>query len=214
MSNKQWPNLYLLANPQGRLIIPNIAIDLPVADFFTVVDKEAETIAIFMSKLDAEICRQVFNHQTNNGKFSKFGLMGEKDQCVSILTKFGELPYSLVTCFAINNQNRNFIIDDENISFTCFAINKENENWILRDHKKPTFDIFANVEYLFHSAGENDYLDELQGIETLEQHLLEEMAKEAIFQIGKLQPGEGTNSVVFSPSRKKWIELKQGGFNG
>ena len=216
MSHKKMnQNFYLLGESCGTIITLPFFRAKRVAEFLTIKFPGGEAVAIFLSRLDAEICRQYMNLQSDNGKKNAFELIVHQDERVQVFKKMGNQAYHLVCGFISDAKNKKLVIQGGCYSFMHFGLYPDDNEWLLWGGRKPTRDILKSVQETFSKVGELGYINELKTLDELDAQSLAQLARDAILKIGtSIQKQNGVIPVVFSPRRRKWVKLNFGGSNG
>lgn len=211
MNNENKQKVYLLGEQSGVVTSFKLNKTTVVTEFFTISFTGGESIGLFLSKLDAEICRQYLNTQEHEGKKNKYELITCNDSRVEILRDFEKLPFRLITGFVLDAHSKKLVIQGGCYSVMHFGLSDDESKWILWNENRPEQNTLSLLRSLFLHVGEGGYIEEIEMLNDMDQHSLENLAKEAVIQNGLLPKGIASKPAVFSPSRKRWIELNLGG---
>jgi hypothetical protein len=211
-------SFYLLGEMRGTAItIPQLEAT-EVTEFLTIGfpigGVEHEAVAVFMSKLDAEICRQYLNRQNHEGSRNTYELLANTDSQVQIIKKTGNRPARLVVGFVLDQTTRKLVVQGGLYSLMHFDLHATDQDWLLNGGQKPAHSVMESVRREFLRMGEPGYQDELAELEKLDEKSLISLAKLAVLQVGALPVGNPTIPAVFSPRRQGWAELQVAGRHG
>lgn len=207
MSNEIVKQFVLLGERSGKLISLRSGSVTEITEFFAIHNAGYNAVAIFLSRLDAEIFRQLLNSQHHDGQQNSFEIVGYKDSRLEIIRIIGNSPFVLVVGFMLDHSLRKLVIPKACYSPMCLELHPSDVDWLFFDGKKPERDITSAVFSAFSSVGEEKYLRELGELQFLDVGALEDMAREAVRQIGVMRTGNPTIPAVYSPYRKRWIDL-------
>lgn len=214
MENSSAPNTYLLGETQQSVMCMASGLIAPITEFMTISFTGGEAVALFNSRLDAEICREYLNRQNHEGKRNQYELVANTDSRVQILKIIGNPPARLVVGFVADQVARKLVVQGGLYSLMHFELHSADQNWLLNGWKKPPHSVMDSVRREFSRMGEPDYQDELAELGKLDEKNLASLAKLAVLQVGSLPAGNPRIPVVFSPRRKGWVELNLGGRHG
>ncbi len=196
------PNLYLLGEEHGSVMyLESGQIQHLITEFMTI----DYAIALFVSRLDAEICKQYLNQCDQN----RYKVLVNSNQRVGIIKEVGDTPASLVVGFVLDQATGTLVVQGGIYSLMHFSLNPDDQSWLLDGGSKPAVSVIDSARRTLSQMGGHTYIDELEELEKLDEKSLSNLAKIAVQQAGILQSGNPTIAAVFSPRRKAWIELKQ-----
>jgi hypothetical protein len=209
-------NLFLLIEPHG------MSYELPsgnvtaMSEFFTLTFSGGEAVGLFLSRVDAEICRQLLNLQCSNGRKNNYQLVLAEGHWFDQFKKVGNNPKChLVTSFLLDEKNRMLAMSGGTFSLLHVGINSEDMQWLLLGGNKPGDDILSYVQERFACMGEPQYIEELNALNNLDERSLARLASRAVLEIGTSMSTEHAGiPVIFSPRRHRWVELALGGRHG
>lgn len=215
MKNKQRQHFYLLGEEsQIRLITLPDNKETKVVEFLTLdTPGGGNGIAIFLSRLDAQICCQYLNQQSHNGKKNKYVLIDSLDSRVAHINEVSEISCNLVLGFLMDMATGQLIVQGGCYSMVHFRLQASVQQWLLKGGSQPHAVIMNSFWTMFAKAGDAHYLDELTLLETLDETSLAEIARNAVLLPSVITASHAMLPVVFSPSRQAWIPMPIGGQN-
>jgi len=214
MNKSSDTSTFLLGEVHGALMsLPSGQIT-PVTEFVTIGYSGGEAVAVFASRLDAEICRQYLNQRNQHGSKNRYQVIVNSDQRVGILKRTGNPPARLIVGFVVDHVTHKLVVQGGLYSLMHYDLHMADQHWLLCGGAKPDYSVIDSVRRDFLMMGVPNYLDELTEIESLDEKSLVDLAKLAVLQIGSLSSGVPAVPVVFSLRHKSWIELKVGGQHG
>lgn len=203
-------NFYLLGEPRGTYLTSPVGDPTDVTEFFVIGYPGGEAIGIFISRLDAEICRLYLNRQNHDDRRNEYEMVGHKDRRVAIIkkSKIAIPPCHLISGFVADAKTRKLVLQGGCYSLMHAGLFADDQNWLLWGEEKPQRDILSFMQKSFAACGEDGYLEELRELDGLDGQNLMKLAQIAVLQIGVMTSGTPTIPVFFSPRREGWIELK------
>lgn len=206
MKDKMKQQFFLLGEPRANIFEIHSGAVTEITEYFAIVNSGYNAVAIFLSRLDAEICRQFLNSQYLEGQQNRYEIVGYQNDRLKTIRMIRNSPCQFVVGFVLD-QSRKLFIQNGCISLMHFKLNPGDVDWLIFDGNKPERDIASTVFSTFSSVREEKYLRELSELQFLDVGALEDMAREAVRQIGVMRTGNPTIPAVYSPYRKRWIDL-------
>ena len=200
--------LYVLAEHRGHISFTEPHKLQEAVEMMTVQSPQTGNLmALFFSRIDAEICRQYLNQQTWKGMRNKYDCRLVDDRAVQFMIN-GPIRYrsACVNGF-ITAPSKRLIISGDVYSLGRMTLHTDDEAWIRGEASKPDMSVLDSVQAHFKSIGAGDHLDECAVADQWDSAAVAKEAQIAIAQIGFHATGTETGFAVYSPARKKWRYL-------
>lgn len=214
MKSSSIRNTYLLGEAHGAVLRLATGQSTPITEFLTISFAYGKAIALFASKLDAEICRQYLNRQSHDGHKNCYAVVASTDPRVGILKQVGNPPARLVVGFVLDQATGKLVVQGGLYSLMHFNLHTADQEWLLNGGRKPSHSVIESVHSAFSGMGVPSHMDELTELDSLDDRMLVKLAETAIQKIGSLPIGNPAVPAVFSPRRQDWVTFQVGGGHG
>jgi hypothetical protein len=169
-----------------------------------------ECFALFLSPVDAAICKQYLNRQRHDGQNNHYEMRAHTDPAVvnniKTVGRATQMRASLVSGFATDASGK-LVIQAGLYSLVHMPLLPGDMNWIFAAAPKPKPDVLTSVYAGIAQYGAPDHQDDINRLDMMEPEAINKIAEIALAQIGARTAGTGNGFSLYSPSRQAWRRL-------
>ena len=164
-------------------------------------------IALFFSRIDAEMCRQYLNQQTYDGYRNQYECRLISDPAVQEILR-GPINYNMacITGFATISTGR-LVLSEKLYSLCQVLLHAGDAAWMRGLAPKPAQSFLESTQAYFQMKGAGSHLADCLAADSWDAKLVQQQAQLAIARIGFSATGDETGFAVYSPTRKAWSHL-------
>lgn len=204
-------SLYVLAEKRGTRIDSQSGAAQPLVELLTIEYLSVrECFALFLSPVDAAICKQYLNRQRHDGERNAYEVRLHRDpavvNCITTIGRATQMKASLVSGFATDASGK-LVVHGGLYSLVHMPLLAGDMNWLFADGLKPKPDVLTSAYEGIARCGAPDHQDDINRLQTMEPEAIDKIAEIAFAQIGAKTAGTGSGFSVYSPSRQAWRRL-------
>ena len=204
-------SLYVLAEKRGVQFDAQSGASRPMVDLLTLKHARfGERFALFLSQVDAAICKQYLNRQQHNGFTNDYELRIHSDPavvaCIKTIGWATQMMASLVVGFATDEAG-NLVVQSGLYSLVHMPLLAGDMNWLFAGGQKHKPDVLTSAYSFIAQRGAPDYQDDINRLDKMRPDEVNRIAEMALTQIGVKTTGTGNGLSLYSPSRKAWRRL-------
>lgn len=204
--------LHVLAEKNIRFLELPSGKKQEVVDLLLIHQRNVSSrFGIFMSPLDAAICKQYLNRQLDDReKENKYEIRSHTDPAVIFNVR--EMGKAFGTCgclipgFAVSESGR-LVVQGNLYSLASMPLLSGDMNWLFGTSPKPSPDVVTSAVAQLEQYGATDHMSDIEMLARISAEDLRKLAALAVSQIGIEAKGTGVGFAVYSPSRRAWRRL-------
>ena len=204
-------SLYVLAEKRGAHIDAQSGTSQESVELLTVQHPRiGEDFALFLSPVDAAICKQYLNRQRHDGQKNQYEMRLHSDpavvNCIKTVGRATQMRASLVSGFATDDAGK-LVVQAGLYSLVHMPLLAGDMNWLFAGGQKPKPDALTSVYAALAQYGAVDHQDDINRLDMMEPEAINKIAEIALAQIGARTAGTGNGFSLYSPSRQAWRRL-------
>ena len=204
-------SLYVLAEKRGTQIEAPSGASQALVEVLTLQHHSiGECFALFLSPVDAAICKQYLNRQHHEGQRNRYEMRIHSDpavvNCIKTVGRATQMRASLVSGFATDNSGK-LVVQAGLYSLVHMPLLAGDMNWLFAGGPKPKPDVLTSAYAGIAQYGAADHQDDINRLDMMEPEAINKIAEIALAQIGARTAGTGTGFSLYSPSRQAWRRL-------
>jgi hypothetical protein len=204
-------SLYVLAEKRGTQIDGRSGAAQPLVELLTIQHpRVGECFALFLSPVDAAICKQYLNRQRHDGLKNDYEMRVHSDpavvHCIKTLGAATQMKASLVSGFATDAAGK-LVVQGGLYSLVHMPLLAGDMNWLFAGGPKPRPDVLTSAYEQISRYGALDHPDDINRLDMMEPEAINKIAEIALAQIGAKTAGTVNGFSVYSPSRQTWRRL-------
>lgn len=204
-------SLYVLAEKRGTRIDAQSGASQALVELLTIQHPSiGECFALFLSPVDAAICKQYLNRQRHDGQKNHYEMRVHTDPAVAnnikTVGRATQMRASLVSGFATDASGK-LVVQAGLYSLVHMPLLPGDMNWIFAAAPKPKPDVLTSVYAGIAQYGAPDHQDDINRLDMMEPEAINKIAEIALAQIGAKTAGTGNGFSLYSPSRQAWRRL-------
>ena len=204
-------SLYVLAEKRGTQIETPSGASQTLVEVLTIQHPNiGECFALFLSPVDAAICKQYLNRQHHEGQKNRYEMRIHSDpavvNCIQTVGRATQMRASLVSGFATDSSGK-LVVQGGLYSLVHMPLLAGDMNWLFAGRPKPKPDVLTSVYAGIAQYGAADHQDDINRLDTMEPEAINKIAEIAFAQIGARTAGTGSGFSLYSPSRQAWRRL-------
>lgn len=203
--------LYVLAEKRGTQIDARSGAAQPLVELLTIQHpRVGECFAIFLSPVDAAICKRYLNRQRHAGLKNDYEMRIHSDpavvNCIKTAGRSTQMKASLVSGFATDATGK-LVVQAGLYSLVHMPLLAGDMNWLFAGGPKPKPDVLTSAYEGFAQYGAPDHEDDINRLDMMEPEAINKIAEIAFAQIGAKTAGTANGFSLYSPSRQAWRRL-------
>lgn len=204
-------SLYVLAEKRGTHLDAQSGVVQPLVELMTIQHpRVGECFALFLSPLDAAICKQYLNRQRHNGLKNDYEMWIHSDpavvNCIKTAGRATQMKASVVIGFATDASGK-LVVQAGQYSVVHMPLLAGDMNWLFAFGLKPKPDVLTSAYEEIARYGAPDHHDDINRLDMMEPEAINKIAEIALAQIGARTAGTGNGFSLYSPSRQAWRRL-------